>query len=143
MKVSSRIDYALSCLLDVAEQYDTKKPISVTNIAEREGLEVDYVEQLLIIMKRAGILKSVRGAKGGYMLASAPHRISAYDIVKAFEGEILELVCYRKKGRRSKCVHLHCCEVKKFWLGLGDAIEKYLENNTLEELLKLRKKEKK
>jgi len=142
MKVSSRVDYALSCLIVIASEYKSQKPVPVKIIAEREHIEVDYVEQLLIIMKRAGILKSVRGVKGGYLLADSPETVTAYDVIKAFEGEILELVCYRKKGRKSLCIHLDHCEVRSFWTGMQSTLETYLKNSTLATLVALRKKEK-
>jgi len=141
MKVSSRVDYAFSCIIIIAEKYRQKEPISVKYIAKRERLAADYVEQLLITMKRAGILKSVRGMRGGNLLAKAPRNISTFDIVRAFEGDILELVCLRTKGRQRKCIHLNRCQIKKFWLGLRKAMETYLHHKTLDQLLLLRKKE--
>jgi Rrf2 family transcriptional regulator, iron-sulfur cluster assembly transcription factor len=143
MKISSRVDYAISCLIVIAAETDSQKPISVKHIAEKEDIEVDYVEQLLIVMKRAGILQSRRGVKGGYLLAREAEEITAFDIVRSFEGEVLELVCFRAKGRRSACIHLADCEVRSFWNGLRGCIQTYLEKTTLEELVALRAKEKK
>lgn len=142
MKVSSRVDYALSCLIIIGAAYESRKPVPVKCIAEIENIEVDYVEQLLIIMKRAGILKSVRGVKGGYLLADAPEKITAYDVIRAFEKEVLELVCYREKGRKSPCIHLEDCEVRSFWTGMRTVMETYLHNNTLATLIALRAREK-
>lgn len=142
MKISSRVDYALSCLLVIAAQDESERPTSVKYIAEQEKIEVDYVEQLLIVMKRAGILKSLRGVKGGYLLARPAGEITAFDIVRSFEGEVLELVCFRAKGRRSTCIHLADCEVRSFWTGLRGHIQEYLEQTTVTDLLALRQKEK-
>lgn len=141
MKVSSRVDYALSCLIHLAENYNTLHPVSVKYIAEKEELEDDYVEQLLIILKRAGIVLSKRGVTGGYFLADAPDKVTTLEVIRAFDGEVLELVCFRKKGRRKTCIHLKNCEVRTFWTGLSDCISKYLSNQTLACLLELRKKE--
>ena len=69
MKISSRVDYALSCVLHIVEQYGKNTPVSVKYISQQESLDIDYVEQLLITLKKAGILKSVRGIKGGILLA--------------------------------------------------------------------------
>jgi len=143
MKISSRVDYALSCVLHIVEHYRANMPVSVKYISERESLNIDYVEQLLIALKKAGILKSVRGIKGGYLLTSSPRTITAYNIMKAIDGDIVELVCFRKKGRKRKCIHIDRCQVRKLWIGLREEIEAYLKNNTLEHLLQLRKKEKK
>ncbi|MFC1807157.1 RrF2 family transcriptional regulator [Candidatus Omnitrophota bacterium] len=142
MKISSRVDYALSCVLRIAEAFDSKLPLSVGTISQMEKLEPDYVEQLLIILKKAGLLSSVRGASGGYMLSTSPSKITAKDIVEAIEGKILECVCERKKGRRNKCHHHDDCKLKVFWQGLGDEMESYLRKHTLKGLLFLRKQEK-
>lgn len=141
MKISSRVDYALSCIVYVAQFYESKKPVTVKAVAEHECLDSDYVEQLLIHLRKAGILKSIRGAKGGYVLRRAPHDIHALEIIRAFDKEILELVCYRKKGRKQPCVHLDECNIRSFWLGLGKTIETYLNEKTLYDLVLLRSKE--
>jgi Rrf2 family protein len=141
MKVSSRVDYALSCILRIADKYNKKKPATISEIAEKEKLETDYVEQLCVIMKRTGILKSIRGKSGGYVLARPPARISAKDIMMAIDKNVLEPVCFRKKGRRKKCVHLNDCKVRVLWKGLLDCMESYLSKNTLDKLSRLRRKE--
>lgn len=140
MKISSRLDYALSCILRVADRYSTKKIVSVNEVAEKEGLEFDYAEKLLIAMRKGGLLKSVRGRTGGYALTASPDRISTKDIVKAVERDTLELVCFRK-GRRRKCIHLDDCKIRGFWLMLKENLESFLERYTLKDLLELRKKE--
>ena len=142
MKVSSRVDYAMSCLIVIAQEHDKGIPVPVKKVAAREALEVDYVEQLLIQLKRAGILKSVRGIKGGYLLTRDPEDITTLEILRAFEGEILELVCFRKKGRKSACIHLEECELRRFWIEMGEVMEEYLARNTLRYLVELRAKEK-
>ena len=142
MKISSRVDYALSCALRIANAYTTGKPVTVKYISEKEQLAVDYVEQLLIVLKKAGILKSIRGALGGYILSRQPKEITAKEIVVAVEKDVLKLVCFREKGRKIKCVHMHDCKVRAFWLGLKDSMEKFLRKHTLKDLLYLRMKEK-
>jgi len=142
MKISSRVDYALSCILIIADSYDKQKPVTVSEIAEKEELELDYVEQLCITMKKAGILKSIRGKKGGYILARPPFRISAKDVVLAIDKNIIEPVCFRKKGRRKRCIHLKDCKIRFLWNGLKKNMELFLESYALDRLLKLRRREK-
>jgi Rrf2 family protein len=142
MKLSSRVDYALSCVLRVADRYGDRGPVSAQDIAKKESLEIDYVEQLLITMKRAGILKSVRGRDGGYMLAVPPGKISADNVMEAIEEELLELVCFRKKGRRNQCLHLRDCRVRKLWIQLGKEMKRFLKTQTIEGLLRSRKGQK-
>ena len=141
MKISSRLDYALSCILRVADKYSTNKLVSISEICKKEDLEFDYVEKLLISMRKGGLLKSIRGRRGGYTLSMPPIEISVDDIVKAVERDTLELVCFRK-GRRKRCVHLDECRIKDLWIGLKENMESFLERHTLEGLLHSRRKEK-
>lgn len=142
MKVSSRVDYALSCILRIADKYGKYRPVVVKEVAEKEKLEPDYVEQLCVTMKRAGILKSVRGRTGGYVLTASPDKISVKDVIGAIDVNILESICFRKKGRRKKCVHLEDCKIRFLWKKLKENMESFLKRYTLDKLLKLRRKEK-
>jgi Rrf2 family protein len=142
VKISSRLDYALSCAIVLADMYEKDKPTPVAFIAQKEHIEYDYVEQLLSALKRAGLVKSSRGVKGGYILSKPPSEITANDIVIAMEKKALKLICDRKKARRKECVHFSDCKVRSIWLGLRKNIENYLKDYTLKALLVLRKKEK-
>ena len=142
MKVSSRADYALSCILRVADKHDGHEPVTVREVAEKEKLEPDYVEQMFVAMKKAGILKSLRGKSGGYVLARTPDKVTAKDVVKAIDKSVLELVCSRKKGRKNKCAHFNNCEIKAFWEELGEGMKSILKKYTLDKLLRLRRREK-
>jgi Rrf2 family protein len=142
MKISSRLDYALSCAVILADMYEKNRPTPIALIVQRERIEYDYVEQILRALKRANIVKSTRGVNGGYTLARPPGEITAKDIVIAMEKSSLQLVCERERARRKNCVHFDDCRVKVLWLGLRGNIENYLNNYTLKGLLVLRKKEK-
>jgi Rrf2 family protein len=142
MKISSRLDYALSCAVILADMHEKKRPTPVAFIARRECIEYDYAEQILRALKRANIVKSTRGVNGGYTLVKPPGEITAKDIAIAMEKNSLQLVCERERARRKNCVHFNDCGVKTLWLGLRDNIENYLNNYTLKGLLVLRKKEK-
>ena len=123
MKISSRSDYALSCILRIAEKHGRQQPVTVKEVAKKEKLQPDYVEQLFVTMKKAGILKSVRGRSGGYLLKASPSKISAKEVVRAIDKSVLELVCERKKGRKGKCVHFDDCAIKAFWKELRERME--------------------
>lgn len=142
MKISSRCDYALSCILRITDRYSKHGPVTVSQIAEEEKLKPDYVEQLCVAMKKTGILKSVRGKAGGYVLAISPNRISAKEVMTAIDKNILEPVCFRKKGRKKRCIHFEDCGIRFLWKGLRESMEAFLKRYTLERLLKSRKKEK-
>lgn len=142
MKVSSRLDYAVSCIIRVADRYKSKRPVSISYISDKEKLEYDYAEQLLVEMRRAGLLKSIRGPAGGYILARSPDKITVKDVALAIDGEILELVCFRRKGRRKKCVHFDDCRVRNLWIRLKQEMESFLGRYTVKGLLFLRQREK-
>ena len=142
MRISSRIDYALSCILRIADKYAECVPVTINEISRRENLEPDYVEQLCVAMKKSGILKSVRGKNGGYVLATSPGKISAKEVMIAIDKNILEPVCYRKKGRRKKCIHFDDCEIRFLWKGLEKNMTSFLKGYSLEKLVRVRKKEK-
>ncbi len=142
MRLSSRVDYALSCILRIADREAADDPVTVVEIAKKEGLESDYVERLCVMMKRRGILKSVRGKLGGYVLAKPAEDISAKDVILSIEKSVLELVCFRKKGRRKKCVHLKDCNVRYLWENLKKDMELTLSKYTVDQLVGLRRKQK-
>src|SRR5579862_2727560 len=88
MKVSTRGDYASRALLSLALHDDAETPTSVRNIAERTGLPQPYLEQILLALKGAGLVRSKRGVGGGYVLARPPAEITLGQIVSAVEGPI-------------------------------------------------------
>jgi Rrf2 family transcriptional regulator, cysteine metabolism repressor len=141
VKISSRLDYALSCAIVLADMYEKNKPTPVAYIAKRECIEYDYVEQLLRALKKSGLVKSARGVNGGYMLSRPASEISAKDVMLAIEKNSLQLICDRKKARRKDCIHFDDCKVRGVWIGLRHKIENYLKDYTLKGLLALRKKE--
>lgn len=142
MKISSTFDYALSCILRVADGYGKRRPVTVTSVSRKENLARDYAEQLLIKMKKAGLLKSVRGQAGGYILSRPPNKITVKDVLEAVEIEVLELICYREKGRQRRCAHFKDCKIRNLWIELRKEIESFLNRYTIKGLLFLRRKEK-
>ena len=141
MNISSRLDYAISCLAWVADAYEKDRSISATEIAKKERIETDYVEQLMTKLKGNRIIRSIRGVKGGYVLADTPDNILLVDIVRTFDRDVLALVCDREKGRRKECIHYAECTLKAVWQGLREAMQSYLKDCTLKMLLEKRKQE--
>lgn len=90
MNVSSRCDYALRAVLELARQAPPNTPQTATDIAERQNIPEKYLVHILLQLKRGGIVKSVRGAQGGYLLDQAPAAITLLDIITAVDGPILE-----------------------------------------------------
>lgn len=90
MNISSRCDYAVRAVIDLARHAPTGTPQTSTEIAERQGIPEKYLVHILLQLKRAGVVQSVRGAQGGYMLGRGPGAISVLDVVTAVDGPILE-----------------------------------------------------
>ena len=127
MKVSTRGDYAARALLSLA-LHGEERPTSVKEIAERTGLPQPYLEQILLALKGAGLVRSKRGVGGGYVLARTPGEITLADVVAAVEGPQPTLVDD----------HDHCeghCVLQEVWVGVSDETRQILERFTLEELV--------
>ena len=90
MNVSSRCDYAVRAVIDLARHAPGGQPQTATEIAERERIPEKYLVHILLHLKRAGIVQSVRGAQGGYMLGRSPSAISVLDVITAVDGPIME-----------------------------------------------------
>ena len=136
MRITTQGEYGLRCLLYIASQKQSK-PISIAEISAYEKLPRDYVEQLLLKLRRNNIIKSVRGVRGGYLLALKPKDITVFVVIKALEKETFELICVReiKKG----CVH-HLngqCTIRPLWEKLKDHVDGFLKSYTLEHLKKM------
>lgn len=90
MKVSAKGRYGLAAMISISQSYSAKEYITVSSIAEKLGISKIYLEQVFSQLKRAGLVASVKGAQGGYRLARAPKRITAFDILSATENSLLE-----------------------------------------------------
>jgi len=88
MRISSKGDYGLRALFDLAQRYG-KGPVQSEDIARRQGIPINYLNQLLITMRRAGLIESLRGPQGGHMLARSPETITLRDVLIALEGPLL------------------------------------------------------
>jgi Rrf2 family iron-sulfur cluster assembly transcriptional regulator len=127
VKVSTRGDYAARALLSLA-LHGNDRPTSVKEIAERTTLPQPYLEQILLAVKGAGLVRSKRGVGGGYVLARHPREITLADIVSAVEGPQLPLEEHPD----------HCeghCILQEVWVCVSEETRRYLEQVTLEELV--------
>ncbi|MFA5038077.1 MAG: Rrf2 family transcriptional regulator [Candidatus Omnitrophota bacterium] len=135
MRITTQGDYALKCLMRIAQD-GPSGPVSISRIVAREGLPLDYLEQLLLKLKRSRLIKSVRGAKGGYLLNTDPDRISVLCVLQAVSGEVFEIICGRKRKSGKTCKGSDDCALRDVWSHLKGHIEDYLGSVTLDQLLK-------
>lgn len=105
------------------------------DIAARERLPVDYVEQILLRLRRAGLVKSTRGAHGGYALALAPDAITVRDVIAASELQTFDLHCVTHPVEEERCSASHACSIRPVWVMLQQKIDDVLQSVRLSDLL--------
>lgn len=133
MKLSTKGRYGLRAMLEMALNEDHKQPMATRTIAERQGISERYLEQLFIPLKQSGLVRSVRGAQGGYILGRDPKDISVGDIIRVLEGPIAPVDCVNEVNP-DQCERLNCCVTRDVWLKLRDAMSEVLDSYTLEYL---------
>ena len=134
MLISSKGRYALRLMTYIAAFGDEEGKIALREVAERENISLKYLEQLVRPLMAAGLLRSVRGKGGGYMLAKPACEVRAGDILRAAEGATAPVAC---DGLEGTCGRSDLCSTVKFWQGLEDAIDSYVDGVTLEELARV------
>lgn len=132
MKVSTRGDYASRALLSLA-LHETDGPTSVRDIAERTGLPQPYLEQILLALKGAGLVRSKRGVGGGYVLSRPPVEITLAEIVSAVDGPI-QAGDFGKPHTNGACDHEGQCVLLAIWGDVGEQMRRSLGGYTLAQL---------
>jgi Rrf2 family protein len=126
----------MRALLDLALNYREDEPVLMRDIAARQDLPEKYLEQILIPLRNAGLVRSVRGAKGGYMLARSSSEITLLEIVEACIGDLTMVDCTENPGY---CSRVDSCATFVVWKELTEAIRGSLENKTLAGLVDIQK----
>ena len=106
--------------------------IALKDISERQNISVKYLEQIVSVLGKAGMLKSVRGPQGGYKLAKDPSEYTAGDILRITEGNLAPIPCL--ENEENDCDRISQCATFDFWKGLYDAVNNYVDGVTLQEL---------
>ena len=137
MKISTKIRYGARAMLELASHYG-EGPIELKEIAKKENISLKYLEQLINPLRTAGLVKSIRGSKGGYALAKPPIEICLYDVVEVLEGSLNLVECLHDA---KACQKNSSCVTREIWKEISDAISKIFYSVTLEDMVN-RKKEK-
>ena len=133
MKVSTRGDYASRALLSLALHGDGQTPRSVREVADITGLPQPYLEQILLALKGAGLVRSKRGVGGGYVLAREPNTILLSQIVAAVDGPIVA-GDFADPHTGGACDHEGQCVLLSIWASAGSHMQQYLDSFTLEDI---------
>jgi Rrf2 family protein len=135
MKITAQEEYGLRCLLQLA-RVPQGELVTVKEIGRREGLSHAYVEKLLRLLARSGLVHSLRGVKGGYLLNRPPAQVTLGEVIRALgKMETTEHICTVFTGNQEACVHFSDCGIRSVWSGLTTYIQSFLDQTTLAQLL--------
>ncbi len=134
VRVSTRGDYASRALLSLALHSNDPRPTSVRDIAERTGLPQPYLEQILLALKGAGLVRSKRGVGGGYVLARPAERITLSQIVSAADGPIV-VGDFGAPHENGACDHEGQCVLLAVWSEVGEHMRSHLDSFTLADMV--------
>lgn len=132
MKISTKGRYALRLMIDLA-CHPGSAPVSLKDVAERQGISLKYLEQIVGLLGRAGFVRSVRGPQGGYRLARPPEGYTVGEILRLTEGSLAPVSCL--EDAENPCERCGQCGTVDFWAGLYAEINRYIDRFTLADLV--------
>jgi Rrf2 family protein len=136
MRFSTRSEYGIRVMVRLGRSYGTG-PVPLTDLARQENLPLPYLEQIAGQLRRAGLVSSRLGVKGGYALARSPETLSMADIVKSLEGSLAPVSCLAEGGGPGECTHADTpCSAHAFWEQLQGTITATLQSVTVADLMK-------
>lgn len=139
MKLSTRGRYGLKAMFQLSLHYG-EGPISLNQIADKQRLSENYLEQLFSLLRKEGLLKSVRGAQGGYMLSRKPEEITVGQILRCLEGNMAPSDCVID-GDEFECDREDKCVTKLVWIKIKDSIDEVIDSITLQNMIDDEKKQ--
>ncbi len=136
MKISAKTRYGLRALVDLAI-HDIGSPVPLINIANRQEISINYLEQVFALLKKANIVRSIKGAQGGYILARKSDKITVADVIRAIEGDIMIV---EEEPPRNEVSMLYQnftqCLQEKVWNKITDSVNEVVNNITIESLVR-------
>ena len=134
MRITTWAEYGLICALHLARRA-SEGPVTGRDVATKERLPTDYVEQILLRLRRAEIIRSARGARGGYTLARPAEEITVREVIAASELETFELHCATHPVEEERCSAAHSCSIRPVWMMLQRRIDDVLDSVRLSDLM--------
>ena len=131
MRISTKGDYGLRALIELAHHFGEVRPVQSGDIASRQRIPESYLEQLLTILRKSGFIRSVRGPQGGHALIREPSGLRVSEVIEALEGTIMPTDCL---DEGSACARNGGCAQSEMWRDVRDAILGVLDNTTIAEL---------
>ena len=115
-------------------QNEASRPLQLKVIAERQDISVKYLEQLMAVLRSAGLIRSVRGSKGGYMLSKSASQVKLSDILHCLEGAVMTVECVEDS---QSCARAAECAARQVWMRVQQAIEEVLQSITLQDVVNM------
>ena len=134
MTISVKGKYGIKAMLDLA-MYSYGEKVTVKSIAERQNIPEKFLEQLLSTLRKAGLVKSIRGAFGGYSLSKQPENITVGDVLRALEGDLAPVKCIEQNKGKNKCKRSDICITKYIWMKIKDGVNEVIDSITLKDLI--------
>ena len=131
MKLSTRTRYGLRAIIVLAENHG-KGPLQIKTIAREQDISAKYLEQLMPTLKSARLVRSIRGSKGGYVLAKDPNQIKLNDVFNCLEGPVTTVECVENQNY---CARVADCSARQVWTQVQNAIKDVLQSITLQDLV--------
>jgi len=135
MKVSTRGEYGVRAMVALAKNYG-EGPLSIAAIARESSVPYAYLEQLIVPLRRAGLVESKRGAQGGYTLTRAPELMTVGEVYRVMEGPVAPMDCVSEDEADQTCPLIEGCETRPVWLKVRDSIVDAIDSITLADLIK-------
>lgn len=132
MKLSTKGRYGVKAMVELALSYG-EGPIPLNNIAHKQDISIHYLEQLFSSLRKAGLVKSIRGAQGGYILADKPKNITVGNIIRTLEGPLAPADCVEEDSE--ECDKADCCVTRTIWVKLRDSINNVVDSITLQDMI--------
>lgn len=133
MKFSTKGRYGLKAMFDLATHHG-EGPVALKNIARRQGISEHYLEQLFATLRRAKLVKSVRGAQGGYLLNYPPEQITVGEILRALEGPVGPADCVIDK-KSDECMNQDSCVTRVVWARIQQSVNEVIDTTSLADML--------
>ena len=134
MKFSNREQFGLRAMVEFARHFGDG-PVPLGEISAVQGISLSYLEQIVAPLRKSGLLKSWRGAHGGYSLSLPPEEVTAGDIIKALEGPLVPIKCVDNEDKSEGCIREGRCAAQNVWQKVHERLEESLASMTLADLI--------
>ena len=133
MRLSTKGRYGVKAMVELALSYG-EGPVALNSIADKQQISIHYLEQLFASLRKAGLVKSIRGSQGGYVLGDKPQNITVGDIIRTLEGPLAPADCVIEDDTK-ECAKAECCVTRNIWAKIRDSINDVVDSITLQDMI--------